>query len=142
VNARTERVALPDGPGLAGLAGLTESLVGRVRDLAADYALLAVLDARLAAVRFGWLVAAALVAAVLVSTAWLALVVAIVVALTGSGASWGAALGLAAAANVLGALVLGLWMREQMRELPFSATLRQLRGEGRESAAPGADDAA
>jgi Putative Actinobacterial Holin-X, holin superfamily III len=117
------------------LADLTASLLRHGRDLAADYALLAVLDARSAAVRFGWLVAAGLVAAVLVATAWLALVVAAVVALTGNGASWGAALGLAGAVNVLGAAGLVLWMRGRMRDLPFAATLRQLRGEPAREAA-------
>jgi hypothetical protein len=107
-----------------------------------DYALLAVLDARRAAVRFGWLVAVGLVAAVLLSTAWLALVVALVVALTGSGASLGAALGLAAAVNVFGAGALVLWMRGQMRDLPFSATLRQLRGEAPTPVTPGTDESA
>jgi hypothetical protein len=126
VNAPADRVTPPEAPRLA---ELTESLLRRVRDLAADYALLAVLDARLAAVRFGWLVAAGLVAAVLASTAWLSLVVAVVIALTGNGTSWGAALALAAAANIAVAVALVLWMRARMRELPFSASLRQLRGE-------------
>jgi hypothetical protein len=139
VNAPADRVAPPEGPRLA---ELTESLVRRVRDLAADYALLAVLDARLAAVRFGWLVAAGLIAAVLLSSAWLALVVAIVVALTENGASWSAALGLAAAANVLIAVALVLWMRARMRDLPFAATLRQLRGEPDTPATTRSDDAA
>ena len=111
------------------LAELTASLLRHGRNLAVDYALLAVLDARSAAVRFGWLVAAGLVAAVLVATAWLALVVAGVVALTGNGASWGLALGLAGAVNVVGAVALVLWMRAWVLELPFAATLRQLRGE-------------
>ena len=127
----SERVPVADAP--PRLADLTAMLVRHGRDLAADYALLAVLDARSAAVRFGWLVGAGVIAAVLVVTAWLALVVAAVVALTDSGTSWGAALGLAGAANVLGAVALVVWMRTHMRELPFAATLRQLRGD-----APGA----
>ncbi len=139
MNAPAERAAAPDGPRLA---ALTESLVRRIRGLAADYSLLVVLDARRAAVRFGWLVAAGLVAAVLLSTAWLALIVAVVVALTGTGTSWGAALGGAAAANVLGAVALLLWMRGRMRELPFSATLRQLRGAPPTPATSGTDDPA
>ena len=126
MNAPAERVAAPDAPRLG---DLTSSLLRHGRNLASDYALLAVLDARLAAVRFGWLVAAGLVAAVLFSTAWLALVVAAVVALTRDGTSWVAALGIAGAVNVLGGAALALWMRGYMRELPFAATLRQLRGE-------------
>jgi hypothetical protein len=136
MNAPAERVPAADAP--PGLADLTSSLVRRGRNLAADYALLAVLDARSAAVRFGWLVAAGLVAGVLVATAWLALVVAGVVALTGNGASWIAALGLAGAVNVAGAVGLALWMRGRMQELPFAATLRQLRGESPGPAREGA----
>lgn len=127
MSAPAERVPVADAP--PRLADLTASLVRRGRNLAADYALLAVLDARSAAMRFGWLVAVGLIAAVLVVTAWLALVVAAVVALTDNGSSWGVALGLAGAVNVLGAVALVLWMRMQMRELPFAATLRQLRGD-------------
>lgn len=85
------------------LGDLTGSLLRQGRALAADYALLAVLDARSAAMRFAWLVSGGLVAAVLVATAWLAIVAAGVVWLLGSGASWVAALGLAAALNLGGA---------------------------------------
>jgi hypothetical protein len=127
MSAPAERVPVADAP--PRLADLTAMLVRHGRDLVADYALLAVLDARSAAVRFGWMVAVGLVAAVLVVTAWLALVVAAVVALTDNGSSWVVALGLAGAANVLGALALVFWMRARMRELPFAATLRQLRGD-------------
>jgi hypothetical protein len=49
--------------------------------------------------------------------------------LLGSGASWPAALGAAALLNVLAAVVLGLWVRGVLDELPFAATLRQLKGE-------------
>jgi hypothetical protein len=111
------------------LGDLTGSLLRQGRALAADYALLAVLDARSAAMRFAWLVSGGLVAAVLVATAWLAIVAAGIVWLLGTGTSWGAALGLAAALNLAGAAAVYLWMRGLMTELPFSATLRQLRGD-------------
>ena len=116
----------PRGPRLSELTG---SLLRQGRTLAADYALLAVLDARSATLRFAWLVFGGLVAAVLVATAWLALVAAGIVWLLGSGASWPAALGLAAALNVTGAVAVYLWLRGLMTELPFAATLRQMRGE-------------
>ena len=116
----------PRGPRLGDLTG---ALLRQGRALAADYALLAVLDARSAALRFAWLVFGGVVVAVLVATAWLAIVAAGIVWLLGSGASWPAALGLAAALNVVGAVAVYLWMRGLMTELPFSATLRQLRGE-------------
>ena len=116
----------PRGPRLSDLTG---SLLRQARALAADYALLAVLDARSAALRFTWLVFGGVVVAVLVATAWLAIVTAGIVWLLGSGASWPAALGLAAALNVAAAAAVYLWMRGLMTDLPFSATLRQLRGE-------------
>lgn len=121
-----DRALAREGPRLA---DLTESLLRNLRELAVDYAVLAVLDARRAAIRLGWLLGAGLVAAVLLATAWLALVVAVVVALTDDGTSWGAALALAALANVAVAAGLGLWIKGRVRELPFTATLRQLRGE-------------
>jgi Putative Actinobacterial Holin-X, holin superfamily III len=127
MSAPADRLPAPDSR--PRLADLTASLLGQCRALAVDYALLAVLDARSAAMRFGWLIAVGLIAAVLVSTAWLALVVAAVVALTGNGASWGVALGCAGAVNVVAAIALVLWMRARMHELPFAATLRQLRGD-------------
>jgi hypothetical protein len=47
----------------------------------------------------------------------------------GSGTSWVVALTAAAAVNVVGAIVLTLWMRGLFQDPPFAATLRQLRGE-------------
>ena len=126
MNAPAERAVVGEGPRLA---DLSESLLRNLRELVVDYALLAVLDARRTAIRLGWLLAAGLVAAVLVVTAWLALVVAVVVAFTDDGTSWGAVLALAAAANVAVAVGLGLWIKARIGELPFAATLRQLRGE-------------
>jgi hypothetical protein len=126
MNAPADRAVAGEGPRLA---DLSESLLRNLRELAVDYAVLAVLDARRAAIRLGWLLAAGLVAAVLVVTAWLAVVVAVVVAFTDDGRSWGAVLTLAAAANVAMAVGLGLWIKSSVGELPFAATLRQLRGE-------------
>jgi NAD/NADP transhydrogenase alpha subunit len=126
MNAPVDRALARDGPRLA---DLSESLLRALRELAVDYAVLAALDARRAAIRLGWLLAGGLIAAVLVVSAWLAFVVAVVVALTDGGTSWAAALALAGAANVAVAIALGAWIRRRMRELPFAATLRQLRGE-------------
>lgn len=120
------------GEELAGrpnLGALVSGLVRQSRALSADYLLLAVLDARGAAVRFAWLLCSGVVAAILVVTAWLALVAAGIVWMLGTGASWVMALGIAAGVNVIGAVVLALWMKGLFREPPFSATLRQLRGE-------------
>jgi hypothetical protein len=104
-------------------------LVGEARRLASDYALLAALDARRAAIRLAWLLSAGLIAAVLVVTAWLAGVAAAIVYMLGEGMSWIGALAIAALLNVLGAAVVGWWMRRLLTELPFAAVVRQLRGE-------------
>ena len=112
-------------PGVSGLAALAAR---HARALAADYALLAVLDARRAAVTLAWLLSAGLAVAVLAVTAWLALVTGAIVWVLGSGASWPAALGAGAVLNLLAALALIFWMRNFFNELPFAATLRQLKG--------------
>ena len=120
------------GPVRAKPVGLGD-VIGRVlveaRGLAADYAELAVLDARRAAIRLAWLLGAVLIAAVLVVTTWMALVAAGVVLMLGQGASWVTALAVAAVLNVVGAGALGWWMLALIKELPFTALLRQLRGE-------------
>lgn len=126
MNAPVERAVAREGPHLADLSA---TLLRSVRELAVDYAMLAVLDARRAAIRLAWMLAAGLAASVLAVTAWLALVVAAAVALTDEGTSWGAVLALAAGANVAVAVGLGLWIRRRVHELPFAATLRQLRGD-------------
>ena len=87
------------------------------------------LDARRAAIRLSWLLGAVLVTAVLVVSAWMALVAVGIVLLLGQGASWVAALSIAAALNVAGAAALALWARDLVKELPFNALVRSLRGE-------------
>lgn len=113
-------------PGLGELLG---RLLGETRSLAADFAELAVLDARRAAIRLAWLLGAVLIAAVLIVTTWMALVAAGVVFMLGQGASWVTALIVAAVLNVVGAGALGWWMLALIKELPFTALLRQLRGD-------------
>ena len=82
-------------------------LLGETRGLVADYAELAVL----------------------VVTTWMALVAGGVVFMLGQGASWVTALLVAAALNVVGAGLLGWWMLALIKEMPFTALLRQLRGD-------------
>jgi uncharacterized membrane protein YqjE len=113
-------------PGLGELIG---RLLGEARSLVTDFAELAVLDARRAAIRLAWLLAAVLVATVLVVTTWMALVAAGVVLMLGQGASWVTALIVAAGLNVIGAAALGWWTFALIKELPFTALLRQLRGD-------------
>ena len=113
-------------PGLGDLIG---RLLGEARSLVGDFAELAVLDARRAAIRLAWLLAAVLIAAVLVVTTWMALVAAGVIFMLGKGASWITALAVAAVLNVIGAAALVWWMLALLKELPFTALLRQLRGD-------------
>ena len=132
--------ASPAGaPGARSLSGLAAMLLQHARTLAADYALLAVLDARRAAITLAWLLSGGLVVAVLAVTAWLALVTGAIVWLLGSGASWPAALGAAALLNLIAAGALALWMRGFFNALPFAATLRQLKGDPPSAEATGAN---
>jgi hypothetical protein len=112
-------------PGLAEVIG---RVLAEARSLVADYTELAVLDARRAAIRLAWLLGAVLVAAVLIVTTWMGLVAAAVVFMLGHGASWVTALIVAAVVNVAGAGALAWWMFALIKELPFTALLRQLRG--------------
>ena len=115
----------PRAPGLGEVIG---RLLAEARSLVADYTELAVLDARRAAIRLAWLLGSVLVAAVLIVTTWMALVAAVVVFMMGHGASWVTALVVAAVVNVAGAGALGWWMFTLIKEMPFTALLRQLRG--------------
>ena len=123
MEAQVPRVRAP------GLGEAIGGFLGESRSLVADYAELAVLDARRAAIRLAWLLGSVLIAAVLIVTTWMALVAAGVVAMLGQGASWVTALIVAAVLNLVGAGVLGWWMLTLIKELPFTALLRQLRGD-------------
>lgn len=112
-----------------GLGELLGRLLGESRQLVSDYALLAALDARRAAIRLALVLGAVLVGAVLVVTAWMALVAGGIVYLLGQGASWIAALLVAALINLAAAGGLAWWVRNLVTELPFTALVRQLRGE-------------
>ena len=113
-------------PGLGDVLG---RLVAEARQLVADYALLTVLDARRAAVRLAWILGAVLVAAVLIVTSWMGLVSAFIMFAWGHGASWPLALAIAAILNLVAAAVLGAFTLKLAKELPFTALLRQLRGD-------------
>src|SRR4051812_50187219 len=77
-------------PPRAGLGDALGRLLGEARQLVSDYTLLAVLDARRAAIQFAWLLSSGLMAAVLLVTAWLALVVAGLGWVFGGKTSWAA----------------------------------------------------
>lgn len=122
---RVEERTARRSPGLGEVIG---RLLAEARSLVADYTELAVLDARRAAIRLAWLLGAVLVAAVLIVTTWMGLVAAAVVFMLGQGASWVTALIVAAVVNLAGAGALAWWMFALIKELPFTALLRQLRG--------------
>ena len=113
---------------IPGLGEVIGRLLAEARSLVADYTELAVLDARRAAIRLAWLLGAVLVAAVLIVTTWMGLVAAAGVFMLGQGASWVTALIVAAVVNLAGAGALAWWMFALIKELPFTALLRQLRG--------------
>ena len=121
----------PHQPGLGDLLG---RLLGEGRQLVADYTLLAVLDARRAAMQLAWILSSGLVVSVLLVTAWLAIVVALMIWLLQERLSWPAALAIGAVLNVAGAGALLWWMRRLVVEMPFSALLRQLKGDNNHDA--------
>ena len=115
-----------------GLGDVLARLIGEARQLVADYALLTVLDARRAAIRLAWILGAVLVAAVLIVTSWMGLVSAFIMFAWGHGASWPVALAIAAIVNLVAAAALGWFTLKLAKELPFTALLRQLRGDAPE----------
>jgi Na+/glutamate symporter len=115
-----------------GLGEVLARLIGEGRQLVSDYALLTVLDARRAAIRLAWILGAVLVAAVLIVTSWMGLVSAGIMFAWGHGASWPVALAIAALLNLVAAGVLAWFMLKLAKELPFTALLRQLRGDAPE----------
>jgi hypothetical protein len=119
-------------PGVGELLG---SVVSEGRSLFSDYATLAVLDARRAAIRLAWLLGSGLMVAILVVTAWMAGVAAAIVWMWDEGVSWPVAIAIAAVINLVGAGALVFWMRSLVTEMPFTALLRQLRGDAPQPAA-------
>lgn len=112
-----------------GLAQLVVNLVAETRQLVSDFVHLAVLDARRAGVRLAMLLSAGLLIATLVITAWMGLVAAGIIGMLGAGVSWIKAISAAALLNIVVAAVLAWWVRHLLSEMPFTALLRQLRGE-------------
>lgn len=112
-----------------GVGELLSRLVSDTRQLVADFAHLAVLDARRAGVRLAMLLSAGLVIAILLVTAWMGFVAAGIVWMFDRGVSWPLAIALAALINIVAAGALAWWARHLVAEMPFTALLRQLRGE-------------
>jgi hypothetical protein len=111
-----------------GFGELLSRLLSETRQLVSDFAHLAVLDARRAALRLAMLLSAGLIIAVLLITAWMGFVAAGIVWMFDVGVSWPLAIAIAAIINIAAAALLGWWARHLLSEMPFTALLRQLRG--------------
>ena len=113
--------------------GPIERVLHSAQRLIHGYALLAVLDFRRATVQLAWLIGCGLVIAVLMVTAWLGMLTALITWLLGQQFSWPAVLLIGAAINVVGAALLGMRVKALVMEKPFAATLRQLKGDAPEA---------
>jgi hypothetical protein len=114
-------------PSDAGLLEETKSLWHELRGLAHNHFALAALEAKLAGKSLVTMIAAGVVAAVLLVSAWLGLIGAVVLWLIGIGVAASIAILLAVTANLAAALFLYAVIRRQSRSLQFPATLRSLR---------------
>jgi hypothetical protein len=122
--------ALPKGS----LGGALRAWWANVQGMGRDYALLAALELQRAGIGLALILAAGVVVAVLVVSAWTALVAGVIVWAVQSGAAgWPLALGVAALANLLLAGFMVLQIRARATNIFLGATLRQLRGEGKEA---------
>lgn len=126
--------ALPDSTPPSGAAGRLPSgwgerirrLVVDVRHVARDHVELVVLEAQRASQVLVRTIAAAVVASVLVATAWLGIVVALVIWLA-EAVELPIALLIGAGACLAAAGVIVWWVMKHLPEMMFAATLRQLR---------------
>ena len=116
--------AAPSDPGLLEEA---KSLWHELRGLAHDQLALAALEVKLAGETLVTMIAAGVMAAVLLVSAWRGLIGAAVLWLIGIGVAPSIATLLAVAANLVAALFLYALIRRQSRRLQFPSTLRSLR---------------
>ena len=114
-------------PGDSGLLVDAKSLWHELRGLAHDQLTLAALETRLAGKSLVTMIAAGLMVAVLLVSAWLGFVGAAVLWLISIGVMASIAMLLAVAANLVLALILYDVIRQQSRHLQYPATLRSLR---------------
>jgi len=136
MDADSTLFAHDDRPATAvgGLTGRARALWTSAKGLVHDHTLLALLEVQRASLGLVKIIGAAVVISVLIVAAWMGLVAAGIVWAVGAGASWGVAIVVAAVVNLVAAAALAFWIKAQVPELLFAATLRQLRGE------PPADD--
>ena len=117
-----------DGPACeGGRAGNVHMIWRELLELAHDHLQLAVLETRLAGQSLVAMVVAGLMVAVLIVTAWLGLMAAVVAALVTGGLSVGAAILLGVGANLLLAFLLCAFICGRSRHLLWAASLRSLR---------------
>jgi hypothetical protein len=114
-------------PGDSGSLEEVKSLWHELRGLAHDQLTLAALETKLAGKSLVTMIAAGVMVAVLLVSAWLGLVGAGVLWLISIGVVASIAMLLAVAANLVFALILYDVIRRQTRHLQFPATLRSLR---------------
>jgi uncharacterized membrane protein YqjE len=120
---------LPTKPREPGVGELLMRMLSETRQLVSDFAHLAVLDARRAGVHLAMLLSAGLIIAILIVTAWMGFVAAGIMWMFDKGVHWPLAIAIAAFINIAGAAALAWWARHLVAEMPFTALLRQLRGE-------------
>ena len=114
-------------PAAPGLLEDVKSLWHEFRGLAHDRLTLAALETRQAGNSLVTMIAAGMMVAALLVSAWLGLMGAAVLLLIGIGVTASIAMLLAVAANLVFALILYDVIRRQSRHLQFPATLRALR---------------
>ena len=104
-----------------------ERVLATLKRIASNYATLAVLDIRRAAVQLAWLIAGGIFISMLVVTAWLAGVMALCVWLLGDVLTWPGVLLVAAGLNLVGAAIVAMRLKAVFSHVPFEATLRQIK---------------
>lgn len=120
-----------EAPLKSSLGGALRAWWANLHGMGRDYALLAALELQRAGIGLALILAAGVVVAVLVVSAWTALVAGVIVWAVQSGATtWPMALGAAAGVNLLLAALMVAQMRAHVTNIFLGATLRQLRGEG------------
>ena len=100
-----------------------------LKALVQDHALLAVLEIQRAGISLVKMIIAGIIISILVVSAWMAIVAAIIGYAIGEGANWAVAILIAALVNIAVAVGLAFWAKKQLPDLLFAATVRQLRKE-------------
>lgn len=109
-------------------AGTRLSLAwANLRALVQDHALLAVLEVQRAGVSLVKMIIAGIVISILIVSAWMGIVAAVIGWAIGAGVNWAVAILVAALANIAVAVGLAFWAKKQVPDLLFAATVRQLR---------------